>query len=100
MDFYTSDYLVERDEDRCIRCGACVRQCANEVHSVDPDTGAIRADETKCVNCQRCVSICPTRALRIRSNPNEFRSNANWTMEAIKEVSRQAGSGGTGAVST
>jgi len=94
MDFYTSDYLVERDEDRCIRCGACVRQCANEVHSVDPDTGAIRADETKCVNCQRCVSICPTRALRIRSNPNEFRSNANWTMEAIKEVSRQAGSGG------
>ena len=51
-------------------------------------------DDSKCVNCQRCVTICPTRALKIIKSDNTFRENANWTMENIKEIYKQAESGG------
>ena len=59
------DYEVVRNESRCIACRVCERQCANEVHSFDPETGMMKADESKCVNCHRCVSLCPTHALKI-----------------------------------
>ena len=94
MRYYSSDYIVMRNEDRCIACGVCERQCANGVHKKDVDTGKMLADESKCVNCQRCVCMCPTSALAIRKNPNEFRANANWTMQAIEEVQKQAATGG------
>ena len=63
------DYEVVRNEARCIACRVCERQCANEVHSFDPETGLMRADESKCVNCHRCVSLCPTHALNGRRAP-------------------------------
>ena len=52
------------------------------------------SDETNCVNCQRCVTLCPTRALKIRKNEQTFRENSNWRAQTIKEVYRQAESGG------
>lgn len=88
------DYLVERDENRCIQCEVCAKQCANEVHKLDSDTGLMVADESKCVNCHRCVALCPTRALKIKVNDLEFKPNANWTSTAIKEIYKQAESGG------
>ncbi len=87
------DYLVERDENRCIQCEVCAKQCANEVHKLDPDTGKMVADEAKCVNCHRCVALCPTRALKIRVNDLEFKPNANWTSSTIKEIYKQAATG-------
>lgn len=88
------DYLVERDENRCIKCEVCAKQCANEVHKLDIDLDRMIADESKCVNCHRCVALCPTRALKIRMNDLEFKPNANWTASAIREVYKQAESGG------
>ena len=29
------EYLVERDQNRCIRCKVCVNQCTYETHSYD-----------------------------------------------------------------
>ena len=52
------------------------------------------SDETKCVDCQRCVSLCPTRALKIVKSDCALRENANWDSDTIKEVYKQAGSGG------
>jgi glutamate synthase domain-containing protein 2 len=52
------------------------------------------ADESKCVDCHRCVAMCPTRALKIRVNDLEFKPNANWSSTAIKEIYKQAASGG------
>lgn len=88
------DYLIERDENRCIKCEVCAKQCANEVHKLDADLDRMLADESKCVNCHRCVTLCPTRALKIRVNDLEFKPNANWTASAIREVYKQAESGG------
>ena len=95
MDLYIRpDYEVVRNTDRCIACRVCERQCANEVHTFDPETGKMRADESKCVNCHRCVSLCPTHALKIVKTDDTYRENANWSAQTINEVYRQANTGG------
>ena len=87
-------YEVVRNENRCIRCRVCERQCANEVHHYDEELDCMIADESKCVNCHRCVSLCPTRALKIVKTEHDFRENANWNKDLIYDIYRQAESGG------
>ncbi|MCR5478935.1 MAG: alpha-hydroxy-acid oxidizing protein [Ruminococcus sp.] len=88
------EFEVVRNKDRCIACRVCERQCANEVHRFDTDLGVMLSDEAKCVNCQRCVSLCPTHALKIVKSDCRLRENANWSDQTIKEVYKQANSGG------
>ena len=92
--FIYPDYEVVRDYDKCIACRVCERQCANEVHSYDPDLKKMFADNTKCVNCHRCVCLCPTHALKIVKSDDTYKINANWDNQTINEVYRQAGTGG------
>ena len=92
--FIYPEFEVVRNDNRCIQCRVCERQCANEVHSFDPERGIMLSDETKCVNCQRCVSLCPTRALKIVKSDCRLRENANWADDTIKEIYKQANSGG------
>ena len=93
MLFYP-EFEVVRNEYRCIACRVCERQCANEVHAFDSESGLMVSDESRCVNCQRCVSLCPTRALKIVKSDCTFRENANWHDDTIKEIYKQAYSGG------
>ena len=85
--------MVERDENRCIRCKVCVNQCTYETHSYDEEDDVIRSKDENCVNCQRCVTFCPTHAITIRKNPNTIRDNPNWTAEALRDAKRQAETG-------
>ena len=94
VEFIYPEFEVIRNENRCIQCRVCERQCANEVHSFDAEHGVMLSDETKCVNCQRCVSLCPTRALKIVKSDCTLRENANWQNDTIKEIYKQANSGG------
>ena len=94
INYFSQEFDVVRDPNRCIKCRACERQCANEVHFYDPETDSMRADSLTCVDCQRCVSICPTRALKIVKTDNTFRENHNWSQQVMTEVYRQAESGG------
>ena len=92
--YITPEFEVVRNENRCIACRVCERQCANEVHSFDETRGVLRSDEIRCVNCQRCVSLCPTHALKIVKNNCTLRENANWQSDTIKEIYKQANTGG------
>ena len=94
ISYYSPEFEVVRRDERCIRCQVCVRQCANGVHSYDSQGDMMRSDESKCVDCQRCVSLCPTRALKIVKSDCALRENANWSQDTIREVYKQAGSGG------
>ena len=94
VEFLYPEFEVVRNENRCITCRVCERQCANLVHSYDPDNGIMLSDESKCVNCQRCVSLCPTRALKIVKSDCTLRENANWQNDTIKEIYKQVNSGG------
>ena len=94
IEFIYPEFEVVRNENRCIACRVCERQCANGVHSYDEERKSMMADETKCVNCHRCVSLCPTRALKIVKSDCRLRENANWQEDTIKEIYKQANSGG------
>lgn len=91
---FSPEFEVVRNEARCIRCRVCERQCSNNVHIYDESLDMMVSDESKCVDCQRCVSLCPTRALKIVKSDCALRENANWPQETIKEVYKQASSGG------
>lgn len=94
INFRNALFEVVRDNDRCVRCRLCERECANEVHKYDSAVNRMTANDINCVNCQRCVCLCPTRAIKIRPNENKFRENANWSMQIMDEIYKQADSGG------
>ncbi len=88
------EFLVERDEEKCISCQVCVRMCSNDVHSYDEEKDQIISENDKCVGCKFCETLCPTGALRIRPNPSAFRPNYNWSREVINDIVKQAEQGG------
>ena len=94
INYIYPEYEVVRNDARCIRCRVCERQCANEVHSYDEERNLLISDEAKCVNCKRCVTLCPTHALKIVKSDCRFKENANWTDDTIREIYKQAESGG------
>ena len=92
--YLSPEYIVERDQDRCIRCEVCINQCTYETHYYDEEDDIVHSRNENCTNCQRCVVFCPTQAITIKKNPNYYRENANWTQEAITAVKKQAETGG------
>ncbi len=89
-----SEFIVERDKEKCITCQVCCRMCANDVHIHDIETDEIISDSNKCVGCHFCETLCPTGALVIKRNPSELKINANWTKEIINDITKQAETGG------
>ncbi len=78
-----SSPAIERDPDKCILCGKCVRTC-EEVQGVSAIAFAGRGCKTfigtafnegmnisSCVYCGQCIKVCPTGALRERSSIKE-----------------------------
>ena len=94
MNFLNPEFQIIRDKDRCIKCGACVRQCSYEVHVSDKDTGELYTNDINCVACHRCTSICPTRSLTVKKIESAYRESANWTSDYINQIFRQAETGG------
>ena len=94
MQLIYPEFEVVRNQSRCIKCRVCEKQCYNGVHVFDSKTGLLTSDESKCVDCQRCVALCPTRALKIVKTDCALRENANWNENTVKEIYKQAESGG------
>jgi glutamate synthase domain-containing protein 2 len=88
------EYVVDRDQDRCIRCKVCVNQCTYETHYYDSEEDTVYSRDENCTDCQRCVVFCPTHAITVRKNTNAYRENDNWTHEAIAAAKKQAETGG------
>ncbi len=88
------EFEIERDKNKCILCKVCVRQCPYGAHEYDSDENTIYSDNLKCVGCHRCESMCPTGALKIKEVKTQFRTNYNWSAEHLKNIYRQADSGG------
>lgn len=68
--------FIERNADKCILCGLCVRVCDEAMGRtalglvsrgfdtvVSPEFG-LRLEKTDCISCGQCVAVCPTGALR------------------------------------
>ncbi len=88
------EFKVMRDENRCIACQVCVRQCANDVHIYDEEDDQVYSREENCVGCQRCVNLCPTNALEVTKKEAGMRPNANWSINHLRNLYKQAETGG------
>jgi len=88
------EFRVDRDENRCIQCRVCERQCSFDVYGYDADHNVMTHREENCVACQRCAVLCPTNALNIKLNDYTYKPNANWTREHIQDLKKQAETGG------
>ena len=93
-DYIPGEFIVERDDERCIRCKVCVNQCSFEANFYDEDTDRIYSRHDRCVSCQRCVALCPTDAIVIRPRPSPYHENANWTANIIRGVHKRSRRGG------
>ena len=89
-----TEFIVERDKDKCIACQVCVRMCSNDVHIYDADTNTVTSDNSKCVGCHFCETLCPTDAITIKKNESSFKPNANWSASVISDITKQAETGG------
>lgn len=58
--------LIEKDDEKCMDCGACVSLCPMDAISFGDDYSVI-LDEGKCngITCGLCVDACTTRAIKL-----------------------------------
>ncbi len=76
----TSSLCIERDSNKCILCGDCVRMC-DEVQNVGAidfmyrgskmtvgTTFNVPISESKCVGCGQCAAVCPTGAIVVKND--------------------------------
>lgn len=91
--------LIERDMNRCVLCGKCVRIC-DEIVGYGALTFIDRGIETKigcefekglnCEFCGSCVSVCPVGSLLAR--PFKFKSRF-WALTNKNSVCSYCGTG-------
>lgn len=97
-----SDYaspVIERNQNRCILCGKCVRICA-EGCAVGALAFAGRGGHARvsaafgspldCEFCGECVDICPVGALTAKQSKHKVR---HWSLEQTSSVCLYCGCG-------
>ncbi len=52
-----SDGKIAVDQDKCVGCRMCAKQCGSDAISFGPDKKMV-LDEDKCVGCGRCIGAC------------------------------------------
>ena len=57
--------MINIDREKCVACGACVRDCIVHVLTAGADgVPTVRAqDEQFCINCQHCLAVCARGAV-------------------------------------
>lgn len=84
--------FIERDIDRCVLCGRCVRIC-DEVVNIQAISFLNRGTDTmigtsfeqpwNCEYCGQCISVCPVGSL---NNRVYLFKNRPWNLESQKTV--------------
>lgn len=54
---------IRMDENRCVRCGICARNCPVQAIRLDPYP---KVDRMKCILCFCCHELCPAGAVEIQ----------------------------------
>ncbi len=88
------EFLVERDDYKCVRCLACVRLCSYGANYYDENAKRVYTENRKCVGCHFCEAMCPTEAITVMRNPFEIKPLAHWTSEHLIDIMKQAETGG------
>lgn len=79
------------DDERCVRCGACVRDCpAVIIEQVGRGLPQIRPEnEEHCLQCQHCLAVCPKGAISILGrDPDDSLALTTGSLPSFDATSR------------
>ena len=72
---------IEFNKEKCIKCGACVKDCIT--YSIDFDEESYpkiaTGGEERCISCQHCFAICPTGAITFEDKKPEEASKISYS---------------------
>ena len=69
---------LEKDEEKCTKCGVCKRVCSVQVNEVYDQKGG-KIQTSQCMLCTRCVEICPYEdTLKVKLGNKTLFKSRNW----------------------
>ena len=76
---------IDKDEEKCTKCGVCKRVCSVQVNDVYEQKGG-KIQTSQCMLCLRCVEMCPYEdVLKVKfANKTLFKSR-NWLEPSASE---------------
>jgi len=69
---------LDKDEEKCTKCGICKRVCPVQVTDVYEQKGG-KIDTSMCMLCLRCVEMCPYKeCLKVKFGGKTVFKSRNW----------------------
>jgi polyferredoxin len=69
---------LDKDEEKCTKCGVCKRVCPAQVNEVYEQKGG-KIQTSQCMLCARCVEMCPyENTLKIKLGNKTLFKSRNW----------------------
>ena len=76
---------IDKDEEKCTKCGICKRVCPVQVTEVYEQKGG-KIKTSQCTVCARCVEMCPYEdTLKVKLGKKSLFESRNWLKEAKYE---------------
>lgn len=69
---------IEKDEEKCTKCGVCKRVCQSQVTDVYEQKGG-KINTSMCMLCLRCAEMCPYEdTLKVKFGNKTLFKSRNW----------------------
>jgi polyferredoxin len=69
---------IEKNEEKCTKCGVCKRVCSVQVNDVYEQKGG-KIKTSQCMVCSRCVEMCPyADTLKLKLGNKTLFKSRNW----------------------
>jgi polyferredoxin len=76
---------LNKDEEKCTKCGICKRVCPHQVAEVYEQKGG-KITTSTCTLCLRCVEMCPYEAcLKVKIGGKTVFKSRNWLKPSTSE---------------
>ncbi len=93
VDYFTTNYYSEVNEELCEGCGTCVEKCQMGALKLVDNVSQVNLDF--CLGCGNCVSSCPSGAIHLVKKSKELVPPKDYEKLYIKILMKKKGITGT-----